>query len=139
MAMTKGLSSVGPTAWINGTVMSVQESEQLVRKSEKDCLKSRMKDPLPGLRQVLADLSNNEARTYCRKVRQVAYLLRNTLIDVNTEIRSLTRSKEALEKAKDQIEIDTKKNKISYEIRQKRPDREKVSFRFISFKYSSVG
>jgi len=84
-------------------------------------------DPLPGLRDSLADLSNEKARGQFRELRIVTYLLRDTLIDVNTEIKSLARCKEALEKCRHAVDKDVHVNNVSMNVRQQRPGQEKVS------------
>ena len=53
--------------------------------------------------------------------------MRESLLDTNEEIKSLTRGKEALEKALEHIRKDLKLNQESTETRQSRPLRERVS------------
>lgn len=116
----------GPTAWANDSHKAIEESTQLVRRAQKSCERSRSKDPLPGLRDVVAELSNDQARKHFRDVRKVTHLLMDTLIDTNTEIKSMTRAKEALEKAQGRIVKDMKVNATSRQLRNKRPDKERV-------------
>lgn len=116
----------GPTAWANDTLKAIEESAQLVRRAQNSCEGSRSKDPLPGLRDVVAELSNDQARKHFRDVRKVSGLLTDTLIDTNTEIKSMTRAKEALEKAQGRILKDMKVNATSRDLRSKRPEKERV-------------
>ena len=87
-------------------------------------------DPLPHLRDTVAELSNDEAHRYFRQTRAVVNLLRESLLDTNEEIKSLTRGKESLEKALEHIRKDIKLNQQSGEIRLTRPSREKVRGHF---------
>lgn len=121
----------GPTAWANDSHKAIEESTQLVRRAQKSCERSRSKDPLPGLRDVVAELSNDQARKHFRDVRKVTHLLMDTLIDTNTEIKSMTRAKEALEKGQGRIVKDMKVNSTSRQLRNKRPDKERVEAHLI--------
>ena len=59
---------------------------------------ARSRDPLPGLREVVAGLSNDQAHAHFRRTRPVVYTLRDTTINLNistinlnTELKALTR------------------------------------------------
>ena len=58
----------------------------------------RTRDPLPGLREVVAGLSNDQAHAHFRRTRPVVYNLRDTTINLNTELRALVRLSDALQK-----------------------------------------
>lgn len=120
-----GTASIGPAAWRNNTVKEIKLSQNVIQRSDKGCELGRSLDPLPHLRDVVAELSNEEAHRYFRQTRSVVCLLRESLIDTNEEIKSLTRGKEALEKALEHIRKDIKLNQECLEIRQSRPQREK--------------
>ena len=123
---TRSTNSVGPTAWKSGTVAAMEESDGVVRRAGKMVEIGRRTDPLPTLRDVLADLSNEQARIYFRQIGQVVHLLRDTLIDVNAEIKALTRSKETLDRALAGVKRDLVVNKESQQMRVRRPAAEKV-------------
>ena len=71
--------------------------------------------------------SNNYTLSFFREVRAVVFVLRESLLETNEEIKSLTNGKEALEKALDHIRKDLNLNQESHDIRQTRPSREKVN------------
>ena len=124
---TMGVATIGPASWRNHTLNEINVSNNTIQRSDKSSMKGRSTDALPHLREVLATLSNEEAHRYFRQTRSVVCLLRESLIDTNEEIKSLTRSKEALEKALDHIRKDIKLNLDSVRVRSTRPSREKVS------------
>jgi len=51
------MESVGATSWTSGTKSAVQESSDLVRRANRTVDVARTRDPLPGLREVVAGLS----------------------------------------------------------------------------------
>ena len=124
---TLNTASIGPQSWKNNTVKSIKLSHTVVGRSDKSCDAGRSLDPLPNLRDTVAELSNDEAHRYFRQTRTVVNLLRESLLDTNEEIKSLTRGKEALEKSLEHIRKDIKLNQESKEVRVTRPFREKVS------------
>ena len=125
-ALSLGNAMIGPTSWRNNTLKEIKLSQNVIHRSDKSCDLGRSLDPLPHLRDVVAELSNEEAHRYFRQTRAVVCLLRESLIDTNEEIKSLTRGKEALEKALENIRKDIKLNQESCDIRVSRPQREKV-------------
>ena len=68
-----------------------QEFSDLVRMANKTMDVARSRDPLPGLREVVAGLSNDQAHAHFRRTRPVVYTLRDTTINLNNELRSLVR------------------------------------------------
>lgn len=120
-----GEGRIGPSAWRNNTLREIKQAQDVVKSSDKSLLFGRSNDPLPHLREVLAELSNDEAHQYFRQTRAVVCLLRESLIDTNEEIKSLTRGKEALEKALEHIRKDIRLNNECQDIRTARPAREK--------------
>ena len=121
-----GTATIGPSAWRNNTLKEIKLSQNVVSSSDKSNFLGKSVDPLPHLREILAELSNDEAHRYFRQTRAVVCLLRESLIDTNEEIKALTRGKEALEKALEHIRKDLKLNKECEDIRKRRPLREKV-------------
>ena len=122
-----GLGRIGPASWRNHTLSEIKLSNNVVRKSDKSNELGRSMDPLPHLREIVAQLSNDEAHRYFRQTRAVVCLLRESLLDTNEEIKSLTRGKEALEKAIEHIRKDLFLNAECNETRKSRPARERVS------------
>ncbi len=120
-------ATIGPSSWRNNTLKEIKLSQSVVNRSDQSCETRRAIDPLPHLRETVAELSNEEAHKYFRQTRQIVCLLRESLLDTNEEIKSLTRGKEALEKALEHIRKDVKLNLESGEFRHSRPGREKVS------------
>ncbi|ESO96658.1 hypothetical protein LOTGIDRAFT_202010 [Lottia gigantea] len=125
MLTTKPATSIGAEAWRNSTLKTLKLSQSLVQKSDKGNDIGRALDPLPHLRDTVAQLSNEEIRRYSRDVRVVVSKLRESLLETNEEIKSLTRGKESLEKALEHIRKDIQLNKNSQEIRISRPSRER--------------
>lgn len=121
-----GTAMIGPSTWRNNTLKEIRQSQDFVRNSDKACHMARATDPLPHLREILSELSNDEAHRYFRQTRAVVCLLRESLIDTNEEIKSLTRGKESLEKTLEHIRKDIKLNHECEDIRTARPAREKV-------------
>ena len=132
--MTLNTASIGPQAWRNNTLKGIKLSQNVVQRSDKSCEVGRSMDPLPHLRDTVAELSNDEAHRYFRQTRAVVNLLRESLLDTNEEIKSLTRGKEALEKSLEHIRKDIKLNQQSNDVRQTRPSREKVGLNDIVYK-----
>jgi len=123
--LTMNTATIGPTSWRNNTLKEIKLSQNVVNRTDKSCDYGKATDPLPHLRDTVAELSNDEAHRYFRSTRQVVCQLRESLLDTNEEIKSLTRGKEALEKALDHIHKDIKLNQDSSAVRLSRPSRER--------------
>ena len=104
----------------------VQESSNLVRLANKTVDVARTRDPLPGLREVVAGLSNDQAHAHFRRTRPVVYSLRDTTINLNAELRALARLRDALQKTQAEVARNLKINSETQQMRQRRPKREKV-------------
>ncbi|XP_048774873.1 coiled-coil domain-containing protein 105-like isoform X2 [Ostrea edulis] len=125
MLGNKAATTIGPESWRNSTLKGIKLSQTIVQKSDKSCDVGRSLDPLPHLRDTVAQLSNDEIHRYSREVRVIVAKLRESLLDTNEEIKSLTRGKEALEKALEHTRKDIALNKDSQEVRISRPARER--------------
>lgn len=136
MATTVNISTIGPESWRNKSLKSIKLSQVVVQKSDKSNDVGRALDPLPHIRDIVASLSNEAIRRYTRDVRVVVAKLRASILETNEEIKSLTRGKEALEKALEHIRKDIKLNKDSQAVRATRPLRERV--RILKYFYSST-
>jgi len=97
-----------------------------VRLANKTADLARTRDPLPGLREVVAGLSNDQAHAHFRRTRPVVYTLRDTTINLNAEIRALDRLRDALQKTLAEVLRNLKVNSETRQMRQHRPLREKV-------------
>jgi hypothetical protein len=120
-----GLGVIGPAAWRNNTLKEISTANLVQHKADHQNIQGRTLDPLPHIRDVLAQLSNDEAHRYFRQVRIVVLVLRENLIDTNEEIKSLTRGRELLERTIEHIRKDIKLNETSVLQRTSRPVREK--------------
>ena len=120
-------ATIGPECWRDATVKNIKVSQNIIQKSDKGTDLGKQLDPLPTLRENCAQQSNAKIFLYMRQTRVVVVKLRDNLIDTNEEIKSLIKSKEALEKTLEHIRKDILVNKQSIFIRSSRPSREKVS------------
>ena len=127
-----GKAVIGPASWSNVTVKDVNTSDSLCRRSNKSCALGKKLDPLPHMREIIREISNNEAQRYFRQTRNVASILRESMADTNEEIKSLTRGKEALEKIVEHTRKDIKLNKDNVECRGNRPPKELVRAVFLT-------
>lgn len=125
MLGTKAATAIGPEQWRNSTLKGIKLSQTIVNKSDKSCDVGRSLDPLPHLRDTVAQLSNDEIHRYTREVRAVVAKLRESLLETNEEIKSITRGKESLEKSLDHTRKDIRLNKDSQDVRMSRPPKEK--------------
>ena len=73
--------AVGPTAWKSGSLSAVDESNDAVRQARRTVELARSRDPLPGLRDVVAGLSNDVAHSHFRATRPVVHTLRDVTIN----------------------------------------------------------
>ena len=126
MATKIATTTIGPENWRNNTLKTIKLAQTVVHKSDKSNDVGRALDPLPHIRDIVATLTNEEVRRYTRDVRVVVSKLRESLLDTNEEIKSMTRGKEALEKALEHIRKDIKLNLDSQAVRTTRPNKEKV-------------
>lgn len=138
MLGNKAATTIGPESWRNSTLKGIKLSQTIVQKSDKSCDVGRSLDPLPHLRDTVAQLSNDEIHRYTREVRVIVAKLRESLLDTNEEIKALTRGKEALEKALEHTRKDIALNKDSQEIRVSRPARERVRLKLESLSQSYI-
>ena len=118
--------AIGPECWRNATTRNVKLAQTLALKSNKSSEIGKALDPLPNMREALCQMSNDEVRKYTRDVRAIVAKLRESLLQTNEEIKSLSRSKDALETILEHTRKDLKVNKDSMDIRDYRPPREKV-------------
>ena len=104
----------------------IKQSDTVVARNEKQMHIGRGMDPVPDLRDILAEMSNNEALRYARQNRHVCFKLRDSIIDTNEEMKSMNRTREYLEKLYEHIRKAIRVNELNREKRCTRPPREKV-------------
>ena len=64
-------SSIGPQRWSNDTVKTVKLSQSIVDRADRAIEIGKATDPLPTIREVVAELSNNEIKRYTRDVSKI--------------------------------------------------------------------
>jgi hypothetical protein len=113
-------------AWRNYAQNDINKSVKAIERSDSHIFQSRRVDPLTNLREVLRTLSNTEAFKYMRQCRLIVARLKKCWVDVNEEIKALTRNKAYLESAIDHIRKDLIINKEITDGRLHRPQTEPV-------------
>ena len=76
-------SSIGPQKWSNSTIKTVKLSQSIVDRSDRAIDIGKATDPLPTIREVVAELSNNEIKRYTREVRSSVVLFMSFSFDSN--------------------------------------------------------
>lgn len=115
-----------PEKWRETSIHGVKLAQMIIEKSDKAVNDGRMNEPLPMLRDVCIQQSNDKIRAYMRATRAVVVKLRRSFAAVNDEMKSVNRCKEAIEKALEYKHKDLVLNLESQGIRKCRPLREKV-------------
>ena len=59
-------AAIGPQSWRNDTLKSIKLNQSIVQRSDKSCEQGKSLDPLPHLRETVAELSNDVAHKYFR-------------------------------------------------------------------------
>ena len=106
----------------------IKINAKCIEKSDKNLFYAKNVDPLTNLRDVLRQLSNQEAFKYMRQCRLIVAKLKQCWVEINEEIKSLTKSKEFLESAIDHMRKDIIINQETIDNRVYRPARETVSY-----------
>jgi hypothetical protein len=122
-------ATIGSDSWKKASVKNLQLGNAVMDRSERACELGKELDPLPSLRDNCIQQSNARIHAYVRATRAVVVKLRESLLDTNKEIKSLTRCKESLERALEHVRKDLLLNQRSCEVRAKRPPRERVGFK----------
>lgn len=118
--------SVVSDKWKETSIHEIGLSQNVIALAENGLAVGRRADPLPFLRDVCVKESNDRIHAYVRATRNLLLKLRKWFIATNEEIKSLNRSKEALEKA---LEHERKDIDLNYEcthLREQRTAKEKV-------------
>ncbi len=117
---------VSTERWKEASIHSIKLAQTIIKRSEYGVEDSRLKDPLPLLRDACVQESNTRIFTHMRSTRDVVIKMRKTFVATNDEIKSMNRSKEALERALEHKRKDLMLNQESSGARTYRPSREKV-------------
>jgi len=117
--------------WKNQTINDIKLNNSAIEKSDKNIFFGKHDDPLTNLREVLRTLSNKEAFKYMRQCRLVVAKLKKCWVDVNEEVKSLSKNKEYLESAIEHVRKDLIINQETMDGRIHKPSREPVNFHFL--------
>ena len=115
-----------PEKWREASIHGIKLAHTIIEKTGYGVDRGRLCDPLPLLRDVCIRQSNERIRDYMRATRAVVIRLRRSYVEVNDEIKSTNRCREALEKALEHRRKDLELNRESQGLRSFRPPREKV-------------
>ncbi|XP_028394774.1 coiled-coil domain-containing protein 105-like [Dendronephthya gigantea] len=119
-------ATIGSDPWKKASVKNLQLSKAVMDRSEHACELGKNLDPLPSLRDNCIQESNARIHAYVRATRAVVVKLRESFLETNKEIKSLTRCKESLERALEHIRKDLSLNQRSCQVRATRPPRERL-------------
>lgn len=119
--------------WRNRVSADIKSNNNIIYKSDKHILYSKIDDPLTNLREVLSKLSNTEGFKYMRQCRLIVAKLRKCWVDVNEEMKPLIKSKEYLESAIDHIRKDIIITQETIDNRVHRSSLEPVRFIYYYF------
>lgn len=117
-------SAVNRELWRQNTINEIKLNNSVIDASDKNIFYSKHVDPLTNLREILRTLSNKDAFKYMRQCRLVVAKLKKSWVEVNEEIKSLTKNKQYLESAIDHIRKDIIINQDIIDGRVHRPQRE---------------
>ena len=120
-------ATIGSDTWKKASVKNLQLGKAVIDRNEKACELGKHLDPLPSLRDNCIQQGNARIHSYVRATRAVVVKLRESLLDTNKEIKSLTRCKENLQRTLEHLRKDLLLNQRSCELRSTRPPRERVS------------
>jgi prefoldin subunit 5 len=116
---------VVPENWKDASIKTIKLAQTIINKSDRGLEEAYATDPLPLIREACVSESNEKIHAYVRNTRSVVVKLRESFQNTNEEIKSLSRGKEALERALEHKRKDLALNVHSMKIRSTRPPREK--------------
>eukprot|EP00731_Ephydatia_muelleri_P024483 Em0016g754a len=117
--------SVVTEKWKESSIHEIGLAQNVIARAENGLAAGRSADPLPFLRDVCVKESNDRIHAYVRATRNLVLKLRKWFIATNEEMKSLNRSKEALEKALEHERKDIDLNYESAQLREQRTSKEK--------------
>ncbi len=119
-------ASVKDDYWRHQVVNDIKLNSNAIVRLDKHIMNGKTIDPLPNVREIARQLSNEEALRYMRQCRVITARLRQSWFESNEEIKALTRSKTFLESALEHIRKDLIINQETIQNRLYRPARETV-------------
>ena len=134
-------TSINESKWKDQVKQDMKINNDAIIQSDKHIFISKLEDPLTNLREVLAKLSNNEAFKYMRQCRLIVGKLQKCWVDVNEELKPLTKSKEYLESAIEHVRKDIIITQETIDSRIHRPPLEPVNiilFFFFEFSFHFI-
>jgi len=117
-------ASIKDDSWRQEVVTDIKINTKAVDRNDKNIFYGKNVDPLTNLRDILRTLSNQESFKYMRQCRLIVAKLKECWVELNDEIKSLSKSKEYLESAIDHIRKDIIINQETIDNRVNRPPRE---------------
>lgn len=120
------IMEASPEKWRESSIHGMKLAQVIIGKSDKALNETKIKEPLPMLRDYCIQQSNERIRAYMRATRAVVVKLRRSYAAVNDEMKSVNRCKENLEKALEHKQKDLVVNMESQEIRSHKPLSETV-------------
>lgn len=114
--------------WRDRVKNQIDTNNRQMQQSDIHIYVSKRDDPLTNLREVLRSLSNSEAFRYMKQCRLMVAKLKKCWVDVNEEVKALSKSKQYLESALDHIRKDLIINRETTDNRLHRPATEPVTF-----------
>lgn len=120
--------------WKSQTMNDMKLNSSAIDKSDKNIFVGKHQDPLTNLREVLRTLSNKEAFKYMRQCRLVVAKLKKCWVDVNEEVKALSRTKEYVESSVEHVRKDLIINQETIDGRLHKPSREPVRESLINLK-----
>ena len=125
-SVTSEASRVNEGKWKSQVSSEIKLNNELMDRSDRNIFFGKNEDPLTNLREVLRTLSNKEAFKYMRQCRLIVAKLKKCWLEVNEEIKSLSKNKEYVESAIEHIRKDLIINSEIMDGRIHRPFHEPV-------------
>jgi hypothetical protein len=119
-------NSVKDECWRQEVIADLKLNTHAVERLDKHILNGKSIDPLPNVREIARQISNEEALRYMRECRVVTAKLRQSWVEINEEIKALSRSKTFLESALEHLRKDLIINQETIQNRLHRPAKETV-------------
>ena len=113
--------------WKESSIRTIKVTQTLVARAENNIDDAKTRDTLPSLRDKCVWETNRKIHNYARSARSIVVKLRQTMVAVNDEIKSLNRVKENLYRVLNANRKHLSINLRCLHLRKQRPIREKVS------------
>ncbi len=129
------IDNMASEKWKEASIRTIKVAQTLLAQTENDLDNAIATDPLPTIRDRCVRETNRKIHDYARSVRAVVIQLRQCFAAVNTEIKSMNRTKESLYKFLNTIRRLMTINVHSVQLRLERPHREKVYYNIYCIVY----